>query len=93
MADRYALGPDGTARQDTEMSPDSLAPQPGTAGPAKRSSDLVSLTLGLLFSVRAVPVLAGVHLGRVWDGGVAWLLLIGGGVSLLLSEVRRVRRR
>jgi hypothetical protein len=32
-------------------------------------------------------------LGLVTDGGLLWLVLIGGGVALLVSELRRARRR
>jgi hypothetical protein len=34
-----------------------------------------------------------VPFGLVAEGGLLWLLLIGAGVALLLSEVRKARRR
>jgi hypothetical protein len=32
-------------------------------------------------------------LGLWTDGGLVWVLLIGGGIALLISELRKARRR
>jgi hypothetical protein len=63
--------------------------------PRKRLPDLVALVPGVAFVVVALAFLAGVTLplGFLADGGLLWLLLIGSGVALLVSEVRKVRRR
>jgi hypothetical protein len=63
--------------------------------PPRRSVDLTALVPGVIFIVLAIALLAGVELPhRLWDGGgLLWILLIGGGVFLLLSELRKARRR
>ncbi len=63
--------------------------------PRKRSVDLSALVPGVLFVVLAVLAMAGVDLpfGFWEDGGIVWLLLIGGGVALLVSELKKARRR
>jgi hypothetical protein len=64
--------------------------------PARRSvPDLTALVPGLLFVLVALGGLAGaaLPLGAFEDGGVLWVLLIGAGIALLVSEVRRARRR
>ncbi len=63
--------------------------------PERRGVDLTALVPGLFFVVLAVVLMAGavLPLGLVTDGGLLWLVLIGGGVALLISELRRARRR
>jgi hypothetical protein len=63
--------------------------------PARRRPDLVALVPGVAFVVLALVFLAGVTvpLGFLADGGLLWLLLIGAGVTLLVSELRKARRR
>jgi hypothetical protein len=63
--------------------------------PVKRPVDRISLVVGVLFSVFAVMVLAGVDLGSdwLWGGGLLWVVLLGGGAALLVTELRRSRRR
>jgi len=63
--------------------------------PPERRVDLTSLVPGVIFIVLAIALMAGVELPhRLWDGGgFLWILLIGGGISLLLSELRKARRR
>jgi hypothetical protein len=63
--------------------------------PARRGVDKVSLVAGLFFTVLAAVVLAGVPLSAAVfrDGGLAWVVLIGLGVLLLATEIRKVRRR
>ena len=66
-----------------------------SATPRRRRADLTALVPGLFFVLLAVLGLAGagLPLGVFEDGGVLWVVLIGAGVALLVSEVRRVRRR
>ena len=61
----------------------------------RRSLDVVALVAGLVFILFAVLGLSGLSLdsGFLSDGGVVWLVLIGAGVALLASELRRARRR
>jgi hypothetical protein len=63
--------------------------------PRKRRPDPVALVPGVAFVVLALVFLAGVTvpLGFLADGGLLWLLLIGAGVSLLVSELRKARHR
>ncbi len=62
--------------------------------PRKRSVDLGALIPGVLFVVLAVLAMAGVDLPfEFWgNGGFVWLLLIGGGDALLVSELKKSRR-
>jgi hypothetical protein len=63
--------------------------------PSKRPVDLGALIPGVLFIVLAIVTMAGLDLplGFWEDGGFVWLLLIGGGVALLVSELKKSRRR
>ena len=65
------------------------------APPPRRRPDLVTLVPGVVYVVLALLVLIGVTLplGFVADGGLLWLLLVGAGVGLLVSELRKARRR
>jgi hypothetical protein len=74
--------------------------RPPTAGEApppapQRRVDLVALIPGVVFTVLAIVLMAGVALPAVvfHGGGLVWVLLIGGGVLLLLSELRKTRRK
>jgi hypothetical protein len=60
-----------------------------------RRVDLVALVPGSFFCVLAIVLMTGVHLPLALfrDGGVAWVLLIGAGVLLLLGELRKRGRR
>lgn len=86
-------GSDMSDRQHTDVFPEHMSP--GGAGARQRSVDPVSLIAGLVFSVLAVLVLIGVDLpaGPFWDGGLGWVVLIGAGIALLVTELRRARRR
>lgn len=63
--------------------------------PRKRSVDLGALVPGVLFIAFAVVLIAGVDLPfeLFEDGGFVWILLIGGGIALLVSELKKSRRR
>jgi hypothetical protein len=63
--------------------------------PARRRVDLVALVPGVLFSLLAIAFLIGanVSLGVFRNGGVLWVLLIGGGAVLLVRELRRTRQQ
>jgi hypothetical protein len=63
--------------------------------PPPRRVDRVALVPGLFFVVLAIVLMAGVVLpdGLFGDGGILWLVLIGAGVALLASELRKARRR
>jgi hypothetical protein len=49
----------------------------------------------VVFTLLAIVLMTGVDLrfGLWRDGGFAWVLLIGGGIALLISELRKARRR
>jgi hypothetical protein len=70
------------------------APEPAPQ-PAHRRPDLTALVPGLVFVLIALAGLsrADLPIGIFEDGGILWLVLIGGGIALLVSEVRRARRR
>jgi hypothetical protein len=61
----------------------------------RRSLDVVALVAGVVFVFFAVLGLTGLSLdiGFLAEGGVLWLVLIGAGVTLLVNELRRARRR
>ena len=69
--------------------------QEDPAPPLRRGVDLVALVPGVFFCVLAVVLMAGVHLPLALfrHGGIAWVLLIGAGVLLLLGELRKRGRR
>ena len=60
----------------------------------RRRPDLVALIPGVIFTVVAIVLMTGVDLpGAIFrNGGLAWVVLIGAGVLLLLSELRKLRR-
>ena len=83
---------EGFERQDTEVYTGSTS----TTDPAVRRREVepVPLIAGLLFILLAVVLMSGVDLSIDWFGhGVAWILLLGAGVALLVNEVRKARRR
>ena len=90
---QFGTGPQDIDRQETAVLPQETAPGRGAIlrGPVDR----VTLVVGLLFSALAVLVLAGVDLssGLFWNGGLIWVVFLGAGVALLVTELRRARRR
>ena len=49
---------------------------------------------GVVFIVLAIVLMSGVDVSIDWfDDGIAWVVLIGAGVALLVNEVRKSRRR
>jgi hypothetical protein len=81
-------------RQLEDLQTGSPLPTEDSAPPARRV-DLTALVPGVVFIVLAIVLMAGVELPRrLWDGGgIAWVLLIGGGIALLVSELRKAKRR
>ena len=76
------------AEHETTLVPESPPP------PARHPVDAVSLVMGLLFILLAVLLMAGVDVDVDWFGhGIAWILLIGAGIALLVNELRKARRR
>ena len=61
--------------------------------PARRTIDWVALVPGLVFIALAITLMSGIELFLVENGGLVWIALIGGGVALLVSELRKARRR
>ncbi|UOY01105.1 hypothetical protein [Blastococcus sp. PRF04-17] len=63
--------------------------------PQRRRADRAALVPGIAFIVLAITTMAGVNLpARIFEnGGFLWLVLIGAGVALLVSELRKARRR
>jgi hypothetical protein len=57
--------------------------------------DLVALIPGVLFIVLAVVLMAGIDLPQnlFRGGGILWVALIGAGLALLGSELRKARHR
>ena len=64
------------------------------APPPRRRVDLGALIPGVFFVVLAPVLMTGVDLPfGLWRGGFAWVLLVGAGIALLVSELRKARRR
>jgi hypothetical protein len=65
------------------------------AVPARRRVDRAALIPGLIFVFLAVALMAGVNLpfGLWRGGGFVWVILVGAGIALLASELRRTRGR
>jgi hypothetical protein len=65
------------------------------AAPQPRRPDLVALVPGVLFVVLAISLMSGLHLPEIVfrDGALFWVVLLGVGLTLVLSELRKARRR
>jgi len=63
--------------------------------PSRRRPDLGALVPGAFFVLLAIILMIGVNLpAGLWeDGAFLWVVLIGAGVALLMSELRKARRR
>jgi hypothetical protein len=68
-----------------------------TEGPPpsrRRGVDLTALVPGVLFCLLAILLMTGAGLTlSLFGGGLAWVLLIGAGVLLLVGELRKMRHR
>lgn len=89
---------DPYGRRDTEVFPQgttgSSTASPGDPADGRRDVDSGALVAGVLFILVAVLLMAGVDLDLAWFGdGIAWVILIGAGVALLVNEWRKARRR
>ena len=94
MAD-YSEFPTTPTRWQENLWPEPITtPETESPPPPRRRVDPVSLVAGVFFAVLGL-LMAGVDLSfRFWeDGGFVWLLLIGGGIALLVSELKKSRRR
>lgn len=88
MAEHDAFG-----RQETEVLPQGLSAGDAAAR-RRRDVEPLPLVAGMLFILVAVLVMSGVGLPLNWFGhGITWLLLIGAGVALLVTELRKARNR
>ncbi len=74
-----------------------IAPLPSEEPPPppRRGVDLIALVPGVVFTVVAIVVMAGVSIpvAIFRDGGLLWLVLIAVGVLMLVGELRKNRRR
>ena len=88
MADYSEFPTTPTAWQEiTALETEDTAP-----APRRRTVDWVALIPGLIFIALAITLMTGIDLFLFDNGGLVWLALIGGGVTLLVSELRKVRR-
>ena len=65
------------------------------APPPRRRVDLGALIPGVFFVVLAAVLMTGVDLpfGLWRGGGFVWVLIVGAGIALLVSELRKARHR
>ena len=88
MADYSEFPTTPTAWQEvTPLETEDAAP------PARRAVDWVALVPGLVFIALAITLMTGIELFLFENGGLVWLALIGCGIALLVSELRKVRRK
>jgi hypothetical protein len=59
----------------------------------RRAIDWVALIPGLVFIALAITLMTGAELFAFGGGALIWVALIGAGVALLVSELRKARRR
>jgi hypothetical protein len=87
---------DPFGRQDTDVFPHDASPagQPADPPARHREVDRPALVSGVLFILVAVLLMSGVDLSIDWfSHGIAWIVLIGAGVALLVNELVKARRR
>lgn len=78
MADPQAVTPTGT----------------GEGSPPRRRPDLGALIPGLVFIALAIVLMSPADLPEeLFDGVLAWIVVIIAGIALMVSELRRSRRR
>ena len=83
---------DDVGRRETDVFAELAAPADPPA--RRRELDTTALVPGVLFIVLAIVLMSGVDLSIDWFGhGIAWVVLIGAGVALLVNELRKARRR
>jgi hypothetical protein len=59
-----------------------------------RDVEPTPLVAGVLFILLAVLLMTGIDIPADWFGhGIAWILLIGAGIALLVNELRKSRKR
>jgi hypothetical protein len=62
--------------------------------PPRRRPDLGALIPGLVFIALAILLMSPADLPEeLFDGVLAWIVVIVAGISLMVSELRRSRRR
>ena len=87
MADYSEFSTTPTAWQEvTPLATEDAAPR------QRRTIDWVAMVPGLVFIALAITLMAGIELFLFENGGLVWIALIGGGLALLTSELRKVRR-
>jgi Na+/H+ antiporter NhaD/arsenite permease-like protein len=70
-----------------------LSTEDTDTAPPRRRVDLVALVPAVLFAVLALTVMIGGALPQaIFDGGVLWVALLGAGIAMLISELRKARR-
>jgi hypothetical protein len=92
----YSEFPTTPTRWQENLWPEPITtPEIAPPAPVRRQRDVPSLIAGIVFTVLAIVTLSGVDLaaGWFWNGGFVWLALLAGGMALLVTEVRRARRR
>jgi len=65
------------------------------APPQRRRPDLVALIPGIAFVVLAITLMSGLELPEFIfrDGALFWFVLLGVGLLVVVSELRKARRR
>ena len=89
MADYSEFPTTPTAWQEVTL----LETEDTAPAPRRRTVDWVALIPGLIFIALAITLMTGMELFLFDNGGLVWIALIGGGVALLVSELRKVRRK